>query len=67
MQQSRLIDNLVTMPLGAGRGKPVWPLNGSGNFTVKSMYNKLVQVWVSRNFKYLWKAKVPPKVFFFCG
>jgi hypothetical protein len=28
------------------------------------MYNKLAEVWINRSFKFLWNAKILPKIFF---
>jgi hypothetical protein len=52
----------LTHPLGEGEDKPVWKLNEKKIFTVKSMYKKMTENWRNRNFKYLWKAKIPSKI-----
>jgi hypothetical protein len=64
-QQNHLVcmrNILLTYPLGEDEDKPVWNLNEKKIFTMKSVFKKLTKNWRNRNFKYLWKEKIPSKI-----
>jgi hypothetical protein len=61
MQQARMMDLLLTSPLGVEKDKPVWNLSKTGLFSVNTMYKKLSEVWVNGRFKYRWMAKYDRK------
>jgi hypothetical protein len=50
-------DLLLTCPLDTKRDKALWKFNEKGVFTAKNMYNKLINVYVNKSFKYMWKAE----------
>ena len=40
----------------------VWPHSSSGRFLVKSAYSKLIAGTRTDKFKYIWSARIPPKI-----
>lgn len=50
-----------------GRDKPMWMLTFDRVFSVKSLYLHLIKNDCDFPQKFLWKAKVPAKINFFCG
>jgi hypothetical protein len=65
MDWSHLCRRLMTISLVNEQDKFVWNLTTSGIFTVKSMYEDLMNDHTPCLRKYLWKLKIPLKIIFY--
>ena len=50
-----------------GQDQPLWMLTKSRQFSVKSLYSKLIGGSPTNRFSQIWKARIPPKVKIFYG
>ena len=48
--------------LSEGEDLVVWPHSPSGRFSVKSLYGKLISGTTTSKFKWIWRARIPPKI-----